>query len=413
MNRQKGSALATALVVIVLIAGTTGAFIGLTVVRSEQQAAQLEAEKARRVLAGAVAIKIAELQRESSNMAAVSGKTPDGIYFAVKPVSVAGAANPMVRIGGYCESGASNAKVLVIAKQNVAAVKGSFRGGVVAFSDIDLNGNITIDGRDYTYAGTALSGEKGVLGVSTNGRLSVGGSSQVGGSGPSGDQPPIRGENENNREERAYGIDRNGDGEISGDEVFPKSPDAIFGESAGTLANAARASGTYFADAISWTAYLAAHSSQLPGGVVFYLDFDARALDINFPATMNNPPSVFVNHVDGDGNPATGPDGISTVGNIHGSFRGVMIVDGVKHFNGGFNIVGGVYSLAGQQYGNVFGNGNATIRFSKAVMNQLPKVPKNGQPYAILSWTEEGANLGESPVSEAVALVTNLKASVR
>jgi len=394
---ERGSALATSLVFVTLMVGTTGAFIAMTAFRSQEQSAHYEKERARRAVDGSVSVKMVQLARDAEATGLVVGRTPEGIVYAVKAEKDTRTREPVVKIAAYGESGVSAHKVIVYAQQDTEPMEGEFRAGVVSNEEIRLNGNITIDGRDYNYSGTARTGNSGVFGVSTRQSLTIGGAASVGGNGVA----PQRAESNLTREENAAwgnNTDTNGNGVIDPSERrFPASEDEVFNLPAGTLKATAMRTGTYFRSSAEWLTYLSLHPTRLPGGVVFYLDFVDSNLNIDFPEEFNDPPSIFVNHKrDPAKTDPNDPAGIARLNNIHGKFRGVMVVDGIKHFNGGFTIVGGIVSLADQEYGNVFGNGNANILFSHAVMGNLPRVAQEGNPWRVLSWTEEeGASLSD------------------
>ncbi len=409
---ERGSALATTMFAVVLMVGTTGAFLAVTQARSQEQVAHLERERGRRATNGGIGIKLAQLSKDSTATGVISGRMADGTLYAAGAIVVSGSTSGLFRVGGYSESGRASHRVSLLVQQETEPVSGYFPGGVVANGEVRLNGNITIDGRDFEYDGASVVGS-GVYGVHTRSTLLIAGAAAVGGN----NQAPSGSETSQNRVENATwgdGTDANGNGVIDPEEeAFPSSEDAVFGLPPGTLKNMARSSGTYFASATEWTNYVSYYNSNnlpLPGGVVFYLDFIDSTLNIDFPNAMSDPPSIFVNHVrDPNATDPHDPAGIAQLNNIHGKFRGVMIVDAVKHFNGGFEIIGGIVSLATQDYGNVFGNGNAHIKYSKKVLNRLPRVAKAGSPFRVLSWTEEGARLDQSPVKECVDAVRALK----
>ena len=406
-RRERGSALVPAIVMVILMLGVTGAYIALTLARSGEQQFHVERERAMRTLEGAVGIKVQQLVKNAANVQLLGTASGD-VRYAVLAVPVVGVAAPTYKIGGYAKDGKTDARILVTVQQQMDPIQGSLRGGVTAYSNTDFSGSIVIDGEDYNIADTAIVGA-GTYGISSVGGVNLSGSSSAGGNGSS----PTSTETTQNREENAVwgtGVDTNGNGVIDPNEkAYPTSADQVLNLSEGKLKTMAQSTGTYFANATQWNAYLAAHASVLPGGVVFDLDFDPAGMDINFPDTYNDPPSVFVNHVrDPDASNPADPAGIATLGNLHGKFRGLMIVDGIRHFNGGFNIVGGIFSLAGQQYGNVFGNGNATIHYSSGVLGNLPRAARDGSPFKVLAWVEQGSDLTLSPVTDCVTAVTNM-----
>jgi len=81
---------------------------------------------------------------------------------------------------------------------------------------------------------------------------------------------------------------------------------------------------------------------------------------------MNTTPSVLVVH-----NAASN----AIMKNVHGDFKGMILADKIEHINAGSNILGMIQAWG--QFGNVFGNGNSTIRFSSEVLANLPGVVVN------------------------------------
>lgn len=413
---ERGTALVPAIVMVVAMVGMTGAYIALTLARSNEQALHVDQERLARVLDGAIGLELAALQRNTANTQ-MGGRTPTGVAWAVVAEPVSGAVQPTFKIGGYAQDGKVTKRALVVVRQEVDPLEAGMRGGVVTYAQTDLSGSITVDGNDVYPDGTDNPLGLDVFGISSVSGVSLKGSAKAGGNG----RPPSGSPNQYNVEQNATwgdGTDANGNGVIDPNERrFPLSPDEVVNLSLGSLKQMAQASGTYFATEAAWTDYVDEHSDQLPGGKVFYLDFKSSNFNIDFPDEMNDEPSIFVNHkVDNpyDANnddvvdSGLDPKGASELGNIHGSFRGLMIVDGVKHFNGGFHIIGGIVSLAGQQYGNVFGNGNALIQYSSAVLNDLPDVARQGSPFEIIAWTSEGSDLLAAPVTTALGLVNQI-----
>jgi len=221
---------------------------------------------------------------------------------------------------------------------------------VVSNDKVDTNGNITIDGRDYDYSGNNLTGDPGVFGILSTKTISSGGSSAIGGVGVA---PPNKG---------------TGSGTISEGASFktgyPASPDEVAGVAPGTLKKAAQAAGTYVTSDAEFGALLSANGGKLPDHAIVYADFDPGngSFDIG---SGNDKSSILVIHTEGS---------TSSVKNLHGSFKGLLIADSVNHVNSGTSITGMVQMLSptASAGANVFGNGNATIHFSSAVLADLP-----------------------------------------
>ena len=120
--------------------------------------------------------------------------------------------------------------------------------------------------------------------------------------------------------------------------------------------------GTYFTTQAQVDASIAASGGKMPSGKIIYIDFSPW-LPANLGTSFNTSPSVIVHH---------NSTGTALMKNVHGSFLGLMLVDGVSHLNGDFTLVGALMSFAPASYGNAFGNGNANIKISTAALANLP-----------------------------------------
>jgi hypothetical protein len=109
---------------------------------------------------------------------------------------------------------------------------------------------------------------------------------------------------------------------------------------------------------------MAANGNKMPGGKVIYLDFPLWE-PANLGTQFNHPPSVLVHH---------NPNGSYLMKNVHGKFRGLIMADLIGHLNGDVTVLGGVLTFGQGAGANAFGNGNATIKLSTAVLGQLPIV---------------------------------------
>ncbi|MBI2932958.1 MAG: hypothetical protein HYY16_15040 [Planctomycetes bacterium] len=257
-------------------------------------------------------------------------------------------------------------------------------GAVMARDFVDINGNIDIDGRDWNDTGTALVGP-GTMGVVSGGIIAVGGSAGVGGNAVA---PPARGaaagSTDANHDWTADGVDNNNDGITDeAGEGFPASPDEALGLPSGILKQAAMTTGTYFSTQADYTAYVSTHGGRFPSGKIVYCDFDPSP-PFEFGTGYNADPSILVVHND---------TGTAVMKNLHGDFKGLLFADKVEHVNAGTQILGMV--VAWGQAGNVFGNGNATIRFSSAVLQNLPSPSlSTSAVYSVVFWRE---NLDAQP----------------
>lgn len=297
----------------------------------------------------------------------------------------------LVSVGDYNER---ERAVEVVAQQTKLQLEGTIRGAITANGAVTTLGSIIVDGRDYDESGTNVVGP-GMEGVSSRGNVVIGGSASCGGNG----NTPITGANpadgvfEKNAswgdgidndgdglvdEEAFDGIDNDGDGLIDEDigDSYPQSPDIALHLPPGTLEAAARYSGTYFDDPLKFEEYFLAQGENLPGGQVFYLDFD-YITPMNFGTSLNDDPSIIVMH---------NATGSAEMKNLHGQFKGLIMADVVTHINGDIKIVGAVHSFADENLGNAYGNGNAEVLYSSAVLGRLPLVGVGS--FSIKSWRE-------------------------
>jgi len=220
---------------------------------------------------------------------------------------------------------------------------------VVSNDVVDSNGNITVDGRDYDYLGTSVVGP-GVFGILSTKTIGSGGSSAIGGVGAA---PPKKGISA---------------GSISQNTLFktgyPATPDEVVGAAPGTLKKAAIAAGTYITSDAQFSALLSANGGKLPDHAIIYADYDPSGGSFDI-GSGNSKSSILVIHTDST---------TSSVKNLHGTFKGLLIGDSINHVNSGTSLTGMVQLLSptASAGANVFGNGNATIHFSSAVLADLP-----------------------------------------
>jgi hypothetical protein len=268
------------------------------------------------------------------------------------------------------------------------------RATITARGPVATTGSITVDGRDWNYAGTAVTGP-GTYGISSPGTITNSGSSSVGGNGSAPSRPPGPGSQEPGAswadgvdqdgdgsvdEEPFDGIDNDDDGVIDEDTSdYPTTPDVALHLPDGTLKESAMATGTYFTSPAQVAAAIAANGNKMPGGVVIYCDFPLWE-PANLGNQFNNPPSVIVHH-----NAA----GTALMKNVHGKFRGLILADLIGHLNGDVTILGALMTFGAGAGANAFGNGNANIKLSTAVLNQLPKVGET--QVKVRSWSRAPA----------------------
>ncbi|HVR86844.1 MAG TPA: hypothetical protein VMU54_21145, partial [Planctomycetota bacterium] len=238
-------------------------------------------------------------------------------------------------------------------------------GAVVANDSVNTNGHTTIDGRDYGYdpktgATGTLTGSPGVFGVVSDNNIAVGGASGVGGNGSA---PATGGSVGSTNPNFVY------------PGGYPPSPDVLMGQPPGTLKATAQAQGTYCASATDYANLLAANGGKLPDQAIIYLDFTPGSGVFEL-GSGNTRSSILVVHTD----TYTG-----TISEVHGTFTGAVFADAVVRVNAGTSITGMVqlFSPTSSSAGNVLGNGDSTIHFSNAALNDLPAAnpgPPSGLP---------------------------------
>ncbi|MGH7298251.1 MAG: hypothetical protein ACRELB_25150, partial [Polyangiaceae bacterium] len=387
--RARGSALIAALVVVVVFLGLTGALVVQSVSASRAQTMLERSEGVRRALEGGVGIKLAELNTSNTDMSTVygtmsggvagEGRLAAGVRYAVKTAPVAGDTS-LIFIAAAAGNADTERRAVLIVKKATQAMSAGLRAGLQTYGGtLSLSNNVTINGNDHDLNGNSITSAQGganTFAVSNVGTVSVGNQTTVTGNGSS----TTGTFNTSNVQQNAV---------WTPSQPYPTEPDNVVNLPNGTLKAMAQASGTYFSTEAAFSAYQAA-TPNIPGGVVIYLDFNMSSGSgaLNWNAGMNSVPSVFVNHSESSPPSSGVPNGTSDLGNVHMSFKGLMIFDTAKHFNAQTTILGGLVSLAnGAQSGNVFANGGFSLNYSSKVLAGLPAAAVSGQPVSIKSWT--------------------------
>jgi len=245
-------------------------------------------------------------------------------------------------------------------------------GAVVSNADVETTGSITVDGRDYDLAGepvrddpdTLLINERaGVVGVLTDEDITMKGNSKVGGTNVAPQGSELQGLTTNEGYLFPTG--------------FPPGPDEALGLKPGTLKSEAMKRNTYFTSQAQYDAYLELNGGVMPGEQIIYLEASGTMTSFNVSknnAPMNVKPSILIVHN------ATSD---SEIKNVHGNFKGLLMADIVTHVNAGTDILGSVMAFS-QTATHQFGNGNADIRFSSAVLANLPRAVDGA--VRVLSW---------------------------
>lgn len=215
------------------------------------------------------------------------------------------------------------------------------KGAVTARTDVSTLGSIEIDGRDYdtnSMFGTYM-GLGGVVGIAAGGTVSVGGASRVGGNFTAPQSTIISGQTVEQN------IDTNG---------YPQTPEELLGITTAQLE-------TYRRTTAPPTNFVGIVYAEEP------YDFAGGILIVH------------------------NSTGTASLGNYHNHFKGLIIADEVKHFNGGSSVLGAVFMLGKTSGGNCFGNGAARIHYSSKMVEKVMKfIPAAGRRNVeVLSWREK------------------------
>ena len=370
---DRGSALILAVVVTVVVAGMTGSYLTLSISKKNATFQEVEREKAFYAAEAAIAQAKYELTSgrdyETTGLGNVTLNTLANTQVTVTfdTTGLTGNQRRLTAIATYGPANKRTDRSIEEVVDKPMATPTMFAGGSITSRDgIDLQGSIDVDARDYDMAGTAIVGA-GVDGIWSGGSVSLTGSAGVGGNGlapPNNGSAP--GAVEANHDWGADGVDNDRDGVVDQPgETFPTDPDQALGFPAGTMKAAAQNMGTYFSTQVAYTAALAANGGQMPGGKIIYCEF-APSPPFEVGTSMNAVPSILIMH---------NSTANAVAKNVHGSFKGLFMADKVEHVNAGTDVLGMVFAWG--QFGNSFGNGNSTIRYSSAVLAGLPQFAPN------------------------------------
>ena len=243
--------------------------------------------------------------------------------------------------------GTRSKTIEVIAKVEPEPWRRWLKGAVTARTAVSTLGDIEIDGRDYDttggYEGTLMTPWRGTYGISSAGTVSVGGSSTVGGNSTAPQQPALPG----------VTVRENMD--ITG---YPTTPEEVLGLPAGSL------------DAYK----ISDCPPSSVSGIVY-----SEAKECKTDPTGEG---ILILH---------NSSGDASLKNYHGNFKGIIIMDQVKHVNAGATVLGAVIMLGTDVLGNCFGNGGAKIHYSSKMLNKVAEtcLPAPGpRTVTVLTWRE-------------------------
>lgn len=238
--------------------------------------------------------------------------------------------------------GADTSKLAIVAYiQPDGNASGWIKAAVTARTDVSTLGNMEIDGRNYrdnnSNFGALDTG--GVWGVAAGGTVTAGGSSAIGGNITAPQKPALSGVTVK---------------EFIDTSSYPQTPEEVLGLSPGAL-----------------DAYKVSSCPAQVSGITYCETAD------NFV----NGSGILIVHNN---------SGTASFGNYHGHFKGLIIVDEVKHVNGGASVLGAVFLLGRTVGGNCFGNGNSKVHYSaKVLADAFNLIPSSGRRTVnVVSWRE-------------------------
>ncbi len=229
-----------------------------------------------------------------------------------------------------------------------------------------MNGNIILDARDHDTSGNVIL-TKGTYAIwSTGSSFTVSGSATVGGTSNGTDYaPPPTGVADPSIIQLNQVLPAPG---------YPATPDSVFGGAAtgypeGTLKAVAKsglAGSQYTTDPTKL---------RYPLSGVTYVEMSTSAPAWN-PATISGSGILIVHN------------GTKTASlqNGGGTFRGIVISDDIVRFHG--IVYGAVVGLTTAPTGNVIGNGNASLYFSRQAILLATGVFANGSQPKVIAWWE-------------------------
>jgi hypothetical protein len=372
-TNERGSALILAMVVTLVVAGMSGSYLTLSI--SKKNAAFQEVEREKAFYAAEAGIAQAKYELTADRDYDANGKGTVAlnvigntqVAVALNTTGLSGNQKRLTAVASYGPANKRTDRSIEEVVDKAIATPTIFGGGSITSRDaIDFSGSISVDGRDWNMAGSAIVGG-GVDGVWSGGAVTVSGSAGIGGNGISPpDAGAAPGSVEANHDWAADGVDNDRDGTVDQPgETFPTDPDQAMGFPAGTLKAAAQSMGTYFSTQAAYNAAVVLNGGSAPGGKIIYCDFSPSP-PFELGGVMNATPSIMIVH---------NATSNAIAKNVHGEFKGLLMADKIEHINAGTNVLGMVFAWG--QFGNLFGNGNSSIKFSSEVLANLPQFSPN------------------------------------
>ncbi len=270
-------------------------------------------------------------------------------------------------ISSYGTSLETRAVATVLANFPPSTVPIAMKAAITLRGSNQVSNNCTIDGRDHNSFSTAVNAKLGTWGVwSTGPTLTQAANTKIGGTKlDSTDVAPVTSPADSAviRLNQVY----------SGG--YPTTPDSILGGVAAGYSN-----GTL--KALAQTGVAGSQYVTDPGQLKFplsgitYVEMPTTSPANRWNASNVNGTGIIVCH-----NGSTN----AIMDNANGSFAGLVIGDDVTHLHGDF--WGAIMLLSPTPSGNVLGNGNANIYYSRqAILNATSLVSNGTQPNVIVWW---------------------------
>ena len=388
---EQGGTLLISIVILFIVSGFSMTYLSLAIWRNQRVTADVEREKALYVSEAAVSHALHELNSDlhENGVDWSAEGTIGGGTFDVEATQLNSGTWLLTAEAGH---GKGKRKLEVVVARSGTPLSIPGMAAIVNKGPLGTLGNITIDGRDWDYDGANVVGP-GVYGIMGGSSIGQGGSSAIGGNGFAPQPAAGPAISDPFHDWSSDEFDNDGDGEADqAGEGFPSGPDQAVSLPNGALKSIAQANGAYFSSSGQFSSYLSSNGGNVPSGKIIFLDFDLWQ-PADFGSTLNEDPSIIVMHN------ATGD---AEMKNLHGQFKGLLLVDQVQHVNAGTLILGMIYSWA--QSGNTYGNGNADVKFSSEVLANLPS-SSDSTYFAVVSWRESvqvagaGKTVTPSPLS--------------
>jgi len=345
IKNQKGIALIWLFFLIAILIVSSGSLFAVTIHEAKLINIDQSRDKAFYLAEAGVDQMITELRAAvgtlpttTTGSAGSSAGTFNVTYCS--PATTVCTSDPTISLVTSTGTAGGMSKTVSVVVSTTGSIPAGVRAALSAVGDLTLLGSIVIDGRDHDSSGNPISGSGGAgkFGVSSGGSVTIGGSATVGGNG----DPPSATENTFNTEENATV------------NVFA-TPEEALGLAPGSL-----------------DSYKSATPPVAPFSGIHYVTEDwtgANLGDASNPST-----GILIIHND---------DGDAHLKNLQGYFQGIIITDRLTHINGNAEILGAV--ILQHQNGNTVGNGNAHVKFSSTILENLQT---SGGGYTVLSWKD-------------------------